>query len=282
MEVGHFNIVAIIQARLGSKRLPEKVLMPLPVDSKNTIISRIVGAIKNVEPINEIFLATSKDSKNDSLEGVCDQNKISCYRGSENDVLSRFYNIVKDTNFDYVLRFTADNPIIDQDFLNSFIQNHTDKNLDYSCSSGLPIGCNFEMIKSSAIIEAYNNTDNPFDKEHVTPYIKNNFSKKETYKYKTSKETANLRFTIDYASDYAFMSLMYSMLGPKEHYRLEDFLKLLSQKPWLKTINTGNIQKTKTENLEEEIDIALAITKELELNLLTNLLIDAQKKGDNL
>ncbi|MFV9549499.1 cytidylyltransferase domain-containing protein [Algibacter sp. PT7-4] len=276
MEVGQYKIAAIIQARLGSSRLPNKVLMPLPINSKQSILSRIVTSIRAVNLVSTIHVATSVDSKNNLIENECKKLSVKCYRGSEDDVLSRFFEIVNNNDYDFVLRFTADNPIIDVNLLSDFINNHTQKKLDYSCSQGLPLGCNFEMIKASSIIDAFNKTSALFDKEHVTPFIKRNALNQEIFKYPKIEKVSHFRFTIDYPSDYAFINLMYNMLGEKPTYSLNDFLNLIENNPWVSNINNQNQQKHKTESLAEEIELILPTVKALELNRL-NLFL---KKGE--
>ena len=177
MAVGQFKIGVIIQARLGSTRLPNKVMLPLPVGSEKTIISEIIERVKDVSEISNVIVATSISKVNDDLESYIDSLKVECYRGSENDVLSRFYEIVIKHDFEYVIRLTGDNPIVDNILLKEFISNFISNDLDYSYSNNLPLGCNFEMMKASEIIKAYKNTEDLFDKEHVTPYIKR-FAKK--------------------------------------------------------------------------------------------------------
>ena len=90
MGVGQFKIGVIIQARLGSSRLPNKVILPLPVGSKKTIISEIIESVKDLSEISNVIVATSTSKVNDRLESYLDSLKVECYRGSENDVLSRF------------------------------------------------------------------------------------------------------------------------------------------------------------------------------------------------
>lgn len=279
---GQFKITAIIQARVGSARLPNKVLLPLPATSDNSILKILTLALREVDLIDEIFVATSRDKSNDSIETECDKLSINCYRGSEEDVLSRFSEIVSNTPSDYVLRFTADNPVIDISRLKKFINNHLAKALDYSKTDGLPLGCNFEMIKSASLISANKNTKISYHREHVTPYIIENTSKKEVFGFKSLGPIKNMRFTIDYPSDYAFMNLVYSYLDNNLSYSLEDFSNIIKKNPWLSKINTSNYQKTKAETFIEEIEAIIPIAKSLELNKLSDFLEDEKQKKHNL
>jgi len=273
MVVGQFKIGAVIQARLGSTRLPNKVMMPLPFGSKQSIISHVINGIKKVSEITNITVATSRSLINDDLEAHVNTLKVDCYRGSEHDVLSRFYEIVKKYEFDYVIRFTADNPIIDCLLLKEFMRNFISNDLDYSYSNNLPIGCNFEMMKSTEIIQAYENTEDIFDKEHVTPYIKRSAKRIEYYTFKNIQLNNNLRLTIDYPSDYALMTMIYSILKNKPK-SLKNILNIVEKNSWILNINKDNFQKKGFLNIKEEIQVIMPILEERELIRLKKVLDD--------
>ena len=273
MAVGQFKIGAIIQARLGSSRLPNKVLMPLPLGSNQTILSQIIKKIKEVDVICDVVVATSKLPINDKLEEYIRNLNIDCFRGEEEDVLSRFYHISQERNFDYVIRFTGDNPIVDTEYLKQFINNFLKKKLEYSYSSNLPLGCNFEMMKSSEINKAYENTENSYDKEHVTPFIKRNANIKECYTFEKIEPYKSLRLTIDYPSDYALMTMIYSLLKNKKK-SVKNIFKLIDNNNWMVNINKDNFQKKIYLNIDEEIENILPLIKERELNRLQKLLIN--------
>ena len=273
MEVGQFKIGAIVQARLGSTRLPNKVILPLPLGCEKTIISEIIERISDVPEINNVVVATSVSRINDDLESYIDSLKVECYRGSENDVLSRFYEIVIKHNFEYVIRLTGDNPIVDNILLKEFISNFISNDLDYSYSNNLPLGCNFEMMKASEIIKAHKNSEDLFDKEHVTPYIKRFAKKTEDFLFNNIVVINNLRLTIDYASDYAFINLIYTMLKDKSK-SVKNIINLIEGNLWLLDINNTNFQKKEFKNIDEEIENILPLIKERELKRLHNLLIN--------
>ena len=273
MAVGQFKIGFIIQARLGSTRLPNKVMLPLPVGSERTIISEIIERVKDVSEISNIIVATSISKVNDDLESYIDSLKVECFRGSENDVLSRFYEIVLKHNFEYVIRLTGDNPIVDNILLEEFITNFISNDLDYSYSNNLPLGCNFEMMKASEIIKAYKNTEDLFDKEHVTPYIKRFAKKTEDFLFNNIDVTNNLRLTIDYASDYAFINLIYMMLKNKSK-SVKNIIKLIEGNLWLLDINNTNFQKKEFKNIDEEIENILPLINERELFILKKMLVN--------
>ena len=271
MEVGQFKIGAIIQARLGSTRLPNKVLMPLPIGSNETILSQIIKKIKDVDIICDVIVATSKLPINDKLEEYVRNLNIDCFRGEEEDVLSRFYHISQERNFDYVIRFTGDNPVVDTVYLKQFINNFFKKKLEYSYSTNLPLGCNFEMMKSSEIVQAYENTEDMFDKEHVTPFIKRNAKSKEYFTFENIQLNENLRLSVDHPSDYALMTMIYSLLKNKQK-SVKNIFKLIDNNNWMVNINKDNFQKKKYLNIDEEINSIIPILHERESKRLLELL----------
>jgi spore coat polysaccharide biosynthesis protein SpsF len=272
MEVGHFKIGAIIQARMGSSRLPNKILMPLPIKSSETIISTVIKNISKLKVIDKIVVATSKSPINDLLESTLIKYNVSCFRGEEEDVLSRFYSIVNIYKFDYVIRFTADNPIIDEIYLEEFISNFIKKDLNYSISKNLPLGCNFEMMRADEIISAFENSESEHDREHVTPYIRRNAVKIDEYYFKGIEHQQNLRLTIDYPSDYAFILILFLKLG-KRKKTIKNINSIIADNSWLLDINKENFQKKEYLSLDEEINNILPIIKERELKRIENILI---------
>ena len=273
MAVGQFKIGIIIQARLGSTRLPNKVMLPLPAGGEKTIISEVIESVKDVSEISNVIVATSTSKVNNDLESYINSLKVECYRGSENDVLSRFYDIVIKHKFKYIIRLTADNPIVDNLLLKEFIRNFISNDLDYSYSNNLPLGCNFEMMKASEIINAHENSENLFDKEHVTPFIKRNANKTVDFIFNNIKVIPNLRLTIDYASDYAFINLIYTMLKGKPK-SIKNIINLVEKNNWLLDVNKSNFQKKEFKNIDEEIKNILPLIKQRGLKRLQKLLIN--------
>ena len=252
MAVGQFKIGAIIQARLGSTRLPNKVLLPLPIGSDKTILSQIINKIKEVDIISDVIVATSKLPINDKLEEYVKGLNIDCFRGEEEDVLSRFYHISQERNFDYVIRFTADNPVVDTEFLKEFVNNVCKKKLEYSNTLNLPLGCNFEMIKTDQLNIAYNTTKKSFDREHVTPFIKRTAKNIDIYSFKDFRLIKQLRLTVDYPSDYAFVQMVFYFLQNND-ISLNNINKLINDYPWLLQINKNNVQNKEYQNIEQAL-----------------------------
>lgn len=258
---GQYKIGVIVQARLGSTRLPNKVLMPLPVVKGKPILEHIFSSLRSSTYNLKAVLATSVLKINDELESFAKANNFECYRGSEENVLDRFYQTATKYNFTHIVRLTGDNPIVDTKYLDKVLNELLSSKKQYLYTKGLPLGCNFEVFTYQALEEAYENATTDFEKEHVTPYIKNNNA---PYDFKIIEGNwEDFRFTVDYPSDYAFMNLLFSRI---QNYSLDNFVEELIQNKWLTEINSGNYQKKELNSLKDEIDSLLPILMNLGLD----------------
>ena len=236
----------IIQARLKSTRLPGKVLMPIPLDSNKSILYRIIESLKGYNDSNyQIIVATSINQENDLIEEFCVSQEIRCFRGDEDDVLSRFIEINKSYDFDAIVRLTGDNPIIDTQILEKEINRHLKKSYDYSYSKGLPLGMNFEIINPSPLADLAGKSLSMPEKEHVTLFFRNN---EKDYVINSpelnfNSEIEKLRLTIDYPSDYLALSAIIAV-GMKENIEGLDLVKYcLKNYAWIFQGNINNVQK---------------------------------------
>jgi len=140
----------------------------------------------------------------------CNVEGIDCFRGDEENVLSRFLAIAKQDKFDCIVRLTADNPIIDISILDDTIEKHFTENNDYTCTKGLPVGMNFEIVSPDALLDIENHEISDSDKEHVTLFIKNSgLYKLGLYIPDLNPKLQTLRLTVDYVSDYALLSIIF-------------------------------------------------------------------------
>lgn len=265
------NIVAIIQARMNSKRLPNKVLKNLPFCSSKSLLMNIVDRLKLIKKINKIIVATTNKTVDDSIEEYCLKNNILCFRGSEENVLKRYYEAAKFNEADIVLRFTGDNPVIDtfliEEALTMFINT---SNTDYLRLKGVPIGMGVEIFSFKALEKNFQNSISTYEKEHVTPYFyktnPQNFKIIEiTKKYET--DISNIRLTVDSKEDYNFMCILFDELYSKNNYfGIFEILELKERKPWIFELNSYIEQKKVFVTLDEEIEEAKKLLKKQDLN----------------
>jgi spore coat polysaccharide biosynthesis protein SpsF len=190
----------IIQARMGSTRLPGKVLKFI---GNKPLLSYIIESLKLSPVINDIIIATSKNKDNDAIEEYCKKNKIKYFRGSEENVLERFHETALKYPDKYYFRATADNPILDiknpEVTLNYLAKN----NLDYAAVKKMPIGSIVECFTKEALKKTYIEAKSKKDREHVTLYMKKNEGFKLGY-LEAEQEVMfpNMRLTVDFPKDF--------------------------------------------------------------------------------
>ena len=236
--------VLFLQARLNSKRLPSKVLLKI---KGKTILEHIVNRLKQSKKIDDIFILTSKSKKDNMIFDLCNKIKINCYRGPENDVLKRFYEVAVNLNVEYIVRCNADCPFIDYKILDEMIVKFEKyRKINYLSNilqQTFPIGMHIEIFTKNTLVLAQKFCKSKNRREHVTPYIYNN----KKFKIKNFSSLKNLsyhRWTIDYKEDYLFAKKIYNTLyNDKKYFDMYDILKLLSKKPELMKINY-HIEKT--------------------------------------
>lgn len=262
----------IIQARLKSERLPGKVLLPLPFPDGKSMLELIINQIRGLS--HPVIVATSTLPENDLLEQFCRENNIECFRGSENNVLSRYTNLQKSWHFDHIVRLTADNPFIDLETLSDFIDFHVDGGYDYSSSRGLPLGMNFEIFKGEALLSSEEFVIGDGDTEHVTKALKREscFSIGDFY---VPSGLESIRLTVDTVQDYMTASLLKS-LGDKKNLSagLELVKYAASSYPWIFTGNCEIYQKNQAHDLEGEITSAEMVLRKLEYHKVADILKD--------
>ena len=262
------TIAFIIQARMQSARLPGKILLPIPIWKGKPLLLWIVEELKKSNYNADIIIATSQNKENDVLESFCKKQGIGCFRGDEENVLSRFTDIVKDNRYNTVVRLTADNPIIDIDILDRAISYHLKNDNDYTKTEALPTGMNFEIMTGSALLDAEKSKLTKSDKEHVTLFLRNNNKyRKRTYNPETNTSLKDLRLTVDYPSDLLVISTLLSFY--QEHKTLSGLKlveKVFADFPMVFEANRSNFQKKQFSNAREELTHAITLLKDLELN----------------
>lgn len=262
------KIGCIIQARYGSTRLPGKVLLPLPMGSRTTVLEQVVTRVKKAKNIDEVIVATSDLAADDLIIKECERINVKYHRGSEKDVLKRFYDTAKANNLDLIVRITSDCPCLDYQVIEEVIDFNRKKNDDYTSNSlvrSYPHGLDCEVFTFKALEDAYNNADEEFQKEHVTPYIY--ITNKYNYKLSVLKnftDYSDIRITLDTYDDYLAIAAVYDYLG--SDFLLADIIKIYDEKPWLYKINGNIIQKKIFDSIEDEIKEAMYILDKQDLN----------------
>lgn len=231
----------IIQARRGSTRLPNKILLPLPFNSSFKIIDHIINRAKAIENVDEIIVATTMNAEDDLLCEIATNHQIKYFRGSENEILTRLHQAAVEHNLDTIIRLTGDNPFIDPIIFSSFIQEHNNSNADYTSSDDLPIGMNVEIFSKTGIEKAFKMANTKKEKESVNLIFKKNpvlFTFKKVKFKLITKLKNNIRLTIDYPSDFALASIIFESLYFKNNlFGLLEIEQLFTSYTWLPDIN---------------------------------------------
>ena len=231
------NISAIIQARIGSTRLPGKVLMKL---NEDTVLSLLLKQLKHSKFLTEKIIATTNNPKDDVIEKFATSNNIKLFRGDSDNVLDRYYQCAKKFSLTHIVRITADNPLIDPYIVDQAIKKYSTFNYDYLTNSidrTFPNGTEVEIFSFDALEIAWKYAKKKSEREHVTPYFYNNPKKFKIHHFKQKKNQSKFRYTIDRKEDYALIVEILSRIK-KRPVRTSDIIDLLTTNPQLLKLNS--------------------------------------------
>lgn len=239
------KVVAIIQARIGSTRLPGKVMRDL---CGKTILAHDIERVKQSKLIDEIIIATTESKNDDIIVAEALNNGVKIYRGSEEDVLSRYYEAAIENNADVVVRITSDCPLLDPLLIDEVIKFFLDKQYDILTNAGAdlsmrtyPRGLDVEVFSYDILKEANENAKQNYQREHVTPYI---YEHGKVYYYKNKVDYSKYRWTVDTVEDFKLIEEVYKKLYKGNHdFYLHDILKIFEDYPELFYINSHVEQK---------------------------------------
>ncbi|HWO06970.1 MAG TPA: glycosyltransferase family protein [Candidatus Paceibacterota bacterium] len=240
----------IIQARMNSTRLPGKVLKPFV--GEYTFLQWIVERLRTSEVAEHVIVATSTASEDDMIASLCVQSEYDYYRGSEEDVLSRYWSASQRFNSKIIVRATSDNPFIDVLEMDRLVRVLVEEGLAYANNhvGGLPVGAGTECFTQAALERASIEAHDAFDREHVTPYFRRNsasFPQKNIDALLKHPLAPSVRLTLDTPEDYDFfISLGRSLRvdGLQNQPSTTDVLNHLAKHPELVAINNHVLQKT--------------------------------------
>jgi spore coat polysaccharide biosynthesis protein SpsF len=239
------KVVTIIQARMGSTRLPGKVLKKV---LNKTLLEYQIERISQSKLLDEIIIATTTNKKDEPIVDLCKKLGVSYFRGSEIDVLGRFYKAAITAKADVIVRLTADCPIIDHKVMDKVIDRylHSQEVIDYVSNTlerTYPRGMDTEVFSFPSLKKAHEEAILAFQREHVTPFIVHNPERfrLENIKYKVN--ASQHRWTVDTIEDFLLIKKIIEELYPTLHdFTLEDTLELLRKYPEWPLIN-GHIEQ---------------------------------------
>lgn len=234
------TILAILQARVSSSRLPGKVMKPI---LGQPMLARQIERLARCRGFERLIVATSEDASDDAIERLCRQLGIACYRGSLADVLDRIYQAALPDAPDHVVRLTGDCPLADPALIDALIDFHLAQGYDYSSNChipSLPDGLDAEVMRFFALEAAWREARLPSEREHVTPFIRKHAERFRIGLWRNPVDLSQLRWTVDEAEDFEFVSRVYAALYPSNPaFGMQDVLDLLARQPELAAINQG-------------------------------------------
>jgi spore coat polysaccharide biosynthesis protein SpsF len=227
----------IIQARMGSSRLPGKVMKEI---SNTPLLQILINRISKSKYVDEIIVATTQKSEDDLIVDYCKKKMINFYRGSDSDVLDRFYNAAnsfKDLP-ENIIRICSDNPLSSYKVVDFVINEFNHSGKDYFSNSNhepdyLEDGFDVEVFTFKSLDLAWRNAKLLSEREHVCPYIKKNFS----CGWKKANINYNYKLSVDTQDDFNLVSQIFDELGHIEDFSIEDVVQLITNKPYLLNIN---------------------------------------------
>jgi glutamate-1-semialdehyde 2,1-aminomutase len=226
------KVVALVQARMGSTRLPNKVMKPI---AGVPMIELLLKRLARSEEIDQIVVATSEDAKNLPLVEHVRKLGYDCERGSENDVLDRFVKAASAHSADVVVRITGDCPLVDAEIVDRAIRAFKQTGVDYFSNvepPTYPDGLDVEVCSFAALDKASRETSVPAHREHVTPYLRESghFAKASM---KNDADLSALRWTVDEASDFGVIEEVFNHFHPDVEFGWRQVLELRGARPEL-------------------------------------------------
>ncbi|MGA1870292.1 MAG: cytidylyltransferase domain-containing protein [bacterium] len=232
--------VIIVQARMTSTRLPGKVLKEV---CGKPLLAHLIARLKRVQNADQIVIATTTNSTDEPIVTLCKQCAMDFYRGSEEDVLSRYYETAKEFSADIIIRITSDCPVIDSKVINkviAFYMNNKDS-CDYVSnvlSRTYPRGMDTEVFSFKVLQEAHREAEDEVEREHVTPFIHQRPERYRCVNVPYDTDQSHHRWTVDTPEDLALITKIFEALFPrKPAFGLEDMLDVMDAHPEWRSIN---------------------------------------------
>lgn len=277
-------IGAIVQARMTSTRLPGKVSKELPYGSGITVLEQVVSRLRKCRLVDEVVVATTVEKADDGIVKLARKAGAKFFRGSKQDVLSRYYLTAKKFGLDTVVRITSDCPCVDPAQVDALIKTHISSRADYTANVvklTFPDGYDAEVFSFTALKTAFEKAAAGPDREHVTSYLR-----ARPLEFKVVSVEApvwgrrpELRVTLDTSDDYLLLCAVYDNLySASRPFTFREVISLFKNKPWLEEINRRSLAKKKFSDLEGELKQAVAVLELQELGRAAGALKKLLKK----
>jgi spore coat polysaccharide biosynthesis protein SpsF len=238
------RIVAIVQARMGSTRLPGKVLMEL---GGSTVLSRVLARLRRSRWIDQIVVATTSSGLDHVIDLECQRIGVCCFRGSEDDVLDRFYQTAQNYHAEAVVRITADCPLTDPGLVDDVIQVFQNQHADYANNTVLrtyPRGLDVEVFTYAALSQAWQEASKRYEREHVTPYFYEHPTLFRMTSASGQTDYSRYRWTLDTLEDLRLIRAIYARFRNEDDFSWLDVIAVLEKEPQLAELNGHVLQKS--------------------------------------
>ncbi len=245
------HFVAIIQARMNSSRLPGKVLQDL---AGEPMLVRVIERARRAQMVHAVAVATTTDPSDDPIEALCRQRGYPVYRGSQFDVLDRFYQAARRFKADAIVRLTADCPVIDPGIIDLVARAFVDQQADFAANRlpppwkrTYPIGLDVEVCAFAGLARAWQEAVLPYEREHVMPYFYDEEGRFKVVVLENDVDYGSLRWTVDTPEDLDLLRKIFKSFQGSDQFSWLDVLHLIQREPDLQRINAGVKHKTVSE-----------------------------------
>jgi spore coat polysaccharide biosynthesis protein SpsF len=243
--------VVIIQARMGSSRLPGKVLLDL---AGEPMLARVLERARRAQSVDDVMVATTTDPADDPIEAMCRERGFPVYRGSMFDVLDRYYGAAKQAQAEIIVRVTADCPVIDPAVIDQVVAAFHANQADFACNRlpppwkrTWPIGLDTEVCSFVGLEQAWKEAVLPYEREHVMPYFYDQEGRFKVIVVDHEPDYGELRWTVDTAEDLQLLREIFARFSGQTDFTWMDVLRLVEREPQLSQINAGVRHKVGTE-----------------------------------
>lgn len=233
------KVVAIVQARIASSRLPAKVLLDL---AGKTILHHVLTRCRQIDNVDAVICAIPEGPASDRLEVVALECGAATFRGSETDVLGRYLGAAVAARADCVLRVTSDCPLIDPEICSGVIKLREQSGADYACNNmppSFPHGLDCEAFTVGALAAAANESTLPEEREHVSPWLRRQSRIRRANLSSEDPALAAHRWTLDYPEDLTFLRAVAAGVPDISNARMRDILRFLDSRPDLLLLNAA-------------------------------------------
>ncbi len=235
------KIAAIVQSRMSSTRLPGKVMAKV-VDKP--LLSHVIRRAERSQILNDVIVATTNNLSDDVIASYCAENSISCFRGSEDDVLDRYYHVALAYKIDTIVRITGDCPLLDPNVVDHVIRFYCSGNYDFVTNTlpcTYPDGLDVSVFSFAVLKQTWHESRLQSEREHVVPYIRNHPEIFNIGNVSHTEDLSSFRWTVDEPQDLEFVRQVYGILG-HDDFGMDDIVDLLQSKPELAQINQGIVR----------------------------------------